>query len=75
MSPPERARVQGDHHYGGRRGGTIAWAEHLRAWEDYARRFGNSQDARRIHDRGGFSFDELTTHLGHEPTTWRPNSP
>lgn len=57
----------------GRRPGTIAWDEHMRAWNDYAQRFGDSQDALKIHRRGGFSYGELTDHLGHEPETWIEN--
>ncbi len=55
-----------------RRPGTIAWAEHLDAWADYARRYGNDQSAERLAERGGFSFEELVDHLGHEPKTWEP---
>lgn len=71
-----RAPVQGDHNVATRRverAGTIAWSEHLRAWEGYARRFGRDQSAERIAERGGFSFAEVKEYLGgHEPTTWGP---
>jgi len=52
--------------------GMVAWAEHVKAWEVYAARFGRNQSAERIAERGGFGFTELTEFLGHEPTTWRP---
>lgn len=57
--------------------GTVAWWEHEEAWVDYARRYpyaGSRQDAERVAERGGFSYAELTNHLGHEPTTWRPTA-
>lgn len=68
-----RAPVQGvwpDHP-----AGTIAWSEHEQAWLGYRARFpysGLRQDAERIAERGGFGYDEVTTFLGHEPTTWKP---
>lgn len=55
--------------------GTISWEEHERAWEEYARRYGRSQSAERIHERGGFCYWELTDQLGHEPKTWEPVKP
>ena len=51
--------------------GTIAWTEHLLAWNDYVRRY-PGQSAERIAERGGFSYEELVDHLGREPTTWEP---
>lgn len=54
--------------------GTVAWAEHEEAWRGYAERWPGSarhQDAGRIAERGGFGYREMTTLLGHEPTTWR----
>ena len=54
--------------------GTVAWAEHCQAWEHYALRFGTQQSAKRMAERGGFSYAELCAHLGHEPTTWRVRS-
>lgn len=76
-----RALVQGDGAYWLREGdprlkgthvpGTVAWAEHEKAWLDYNKRF-PGQSAERIAERGGFSFNELVEHLGHKPTTWRP---
>jgi len=55
--------------------GSVAWSEHLLAWSDYARRYGTSQSAERLAERGGFGYAELTDHLGHEPTTWEPRRP
>ena len=52
--------------------GTISWAEHVEAWEDYAKRCGRDQSAERIAERGGFGHSELVNHLGHLPTTWEP---
>lgn len=61
----------------GRRGhdrwpaGTIAWSEHEEAYVDYAKRFGTGQSAARLAERGGFGYEELIDHLGHEPRTWK----
>ncbi|MCZ2441487.1 MAG: hypothetical protein LC119_15135 [Burkholderiales bacterium] len=52
--------------------GTIAWSEHVEAWEVYARRFGRGQSAERMAERGGFSMLELCSFLGRPPRTWRP---
>lgn len=53
--------------------GTIAWWEHEAAWVGYHKRYpGIDQDAERIAERGGFGWGELTTYLGHEPTTHQP---
>lgn len=61
-----RARVNGAPH------GTIAWSEHIKAWEVYAT--GHSgQSAERINERGGFGIGELTHQLGHPPLTWEPD--
>ena len=68
-----RAPVQGDYNRATRRyerAGSIAWAEHVEAWEDYARRYGRDQSAERIAERGGFGYQELVEHLRREPTTW-----
>lgn len=51
--------------------GTIAWMEHVEAWEEYARRFGRSQSAERMAERGGFAMSELCSFLGRPPRTWR----
>lgn len=64
-----RAPVQRDDEHGP---GTVSWEEHLLAYSDYARRYGTSQSAERLAERGGFSFSELTDHLKREPTTWKP---
>ena len=42
------------------------------AWSAYAAQFGRNQSAERIHERGGFSYLELTEFLGHAPETWVP---
>ena len=68
-----RAPVQGDYNRATRRyerAGSIAWAEHVEAWEDYARRYGRDQSAERIAERGGFGYQELVDHLKRAPTTW-----
>lgn len=56
----------------GREPGTIAWEEHVTAWHEYARRYGASQSAERIAERGGFCYLELQTFLGRPPSTWTP---
>src|SRR5690348_11954623 len=70
-----RARVQGEA-TNCRRGhkpyGTVAWAEHVEAWEAYHRMHWQ-QDAETIHGRGGFSYWEMTDLLGREPATWEPS--
>lgn len=70
----KRALVQGNPH-AKRPAGTIDWAEHEEAWLGYQRKYPGSarqQDAQRIHDRGGFGYEEVTEFLGHEPKTWLP---
>lgn len=62
------SRPQKDH----KPAGTIAWAEHLEAWEAYAKRYGRGQTAERLAERGGFGWYELQKLLGHDPTTWEP---
>ena len=53
--------------------GTVAWKEHLRAWEAYRTKYGHSQSAAEtIAERGGFSYREITALLGHAPQTWEP---
>lgn len=69
----KRAPLQGERK-GGRwvePPGTIAWEEHLAAFEAYAAIFGREQSAERIAERGGFGWREVCELLGHEPTTWR----
>lgn len=51
--------------------GTVAWEEHIAAWEIYAQRYGRDQSAERIAERCGFGYWEITELLGHEPKTWR----
>ncbi len=64
-----RAVVQRDAEHGP---GTVAWSEHLMAWGGYAAKHGQGQSAERVHERGGFSYGELRTYLGRDPTTWQP---
>jgi hypothetical protein len=83
MSETKRAPVQRDcwyppgrceHGPGSRyhQAGTVAWAEHLRAYDDYAKRYGRDQSAERLAERGGFGYAEMVMHLGHDPSTWEP---
>jgi hypothetical protein len=69
-----RAPVQGDPRIKeglpGNRPGTITWSEHLEAYADYAKRYGTSQSAERLAERGGFGYRELQYHLGRDPLTW-----
>ncbi len=54
--------------------GSIAWWEHEKAWEGYAKKYGSFyQSAERIAERCGFCYGELVEFLGHEPETWKPN--
>ena len=74
MTPPERAPVQATRVFGVlvKPLGTIAWSEHVEAWQAYDARYHSRQSAERIAERYGFDWAELCTFLGHEPTTWRP---
>ena len=65
-----RAPVQGEHRPHERAAGTVTWAEHEEAYTAYAARYGTSQSAVRLAERGGFGYREMTDLLGHEPTTW-----
>lgn len=67
----KRAPTQGSREYG-KPEGTIAWPEHERAWSVYASRYGESQSAERIAERGGFGYEELCELIGRAPSTWRP---
>jgi hypothetical protein len=68
-----RAPVQGEYRQCWVRGpGTVAWPEHEKAWNEYARRYGRQQSPDRIAERAGFGYAEITEYLGHEPTTWQP---
>lgn len=74
-SEERRAPVQGEWVRATRQrrpDGTVAWWEHLEAWEAYDKMFHNGQSAERMAERGGFGYSELVMFLGHEPTTWRP---
>lgn len=53
--------------------GTISWADHLRVYDAYARRFGTSQSAERLAERGGFGVGEIVW-LGVPDAlkSWRP---
>lgn len=66
-----RAPVQGDFGEPRHASGTVAWVEHVEAYTEYAARFGTSQSAERLAQRGGFGYREITGLLGHEPTTWK----
>lgn len=66
-----RAPVQANRELG-KAPGTIAWTEHLEAWNGYASKYGSSQSAERMAERGGFCYGELIMFLGHEPKTWTP---
>lgn len=66
-----RAPVQANRKHG-KGPGTIAWSEHLEAYAGYSLRYGGSQTAERLAERGGFCFGELVEYLGHEPKTWEP---
>lgn len=58
----------------GRPAGTVTWDEHLEAWRAYNERYpgtGWHQSADVIAQRGGFGYREITSLLGHEPTTWK----
>lgn len=73
MTEKRRAPVQAEWESDRKRvAGTITWEEHLEAYADYAKRYGTSQSAERLAERGGFGYDELVDHLGHAPTTWEP---
>lgn len=37
----------------------IPWSLHLRAWDRYAEKYGRSQSAKRLAERGGFGVSEL----------------
>lgn len=71
----KRAPVQGEPFEHGKRPrgpGTVTWAEHMEAYSGYSARYGTSQSAQRLAERGGFGYSELTELLGHEPITWLP---
>lgn len=83
MSSERRAPVQGDRCYKMMTGhsarrpdskppGTIAWSEHLAVYERYRERYGDSQSAERLAERGGFGFREIEMLTGAEPRTWLP---
>lgn len=67
----KRAPVQGDAEHK-KAAGSISWDEHLRAWSAYAAKYGRSQTAERLAERGGFSYGELVAFLGVPPSTWSP---
>lgn len=66
-----RAPVQASREHG-KPSGSVGWAEHLEAWAVYASKYGKSQSAERVAERGGFCFGELYQFLGKAPTTWSP---
>lgn len=67
----KRAPVQADRNVGVGPG-SIAWSEHLEAWNRYAARYGTSQSAERVAERGGFGYEELLIFLRRTPMTWEP---
>lgn len=67
-----RAPLQGTDGRLGRRAGTISWEEHEEIYAVYAARYGTSQSAQRIADRGGFGWTECEMLMKREPRTWRP---
>jgi hypothetical protein len=71
-SNPHRRKWVEEHGRQPKPAGTVAWAEHVEAWEAYAKRYGKSQSAERMAERHGFSYGELLMFLGREPETWRP---
>lgn len=52
--------------------GTLSWDEHLLAYEVYAAKYGRSQSAEQIAQRGGFGYSELLLFFGQDPMTWEP---
>lgn len=52
MTSDQRAPVQGF-------SAGIPWSLHLRAWDAYAKKYGRSQTAERLAERGGFGTCEL----------------
>jgi hypothetical protein len=74
----KRAPVQGegDKRKGlpGQGNGSIAWSEHLLAYQAYSSRYGSEQSAERLAARGGFGYIELIKFLGREPETWEPRT-
>lgn len=70
-APVQRSPWDRENHRPGRGPGTISWAEHCLAWSGYASQY-PGQSAERMAQRGGFSYEELITFLGHEPKTWEP---
>lgn len=70
---PARVPVQGSLNRHSRKyegAGSIAWEEHVEAWNVYAKLYGKDQSAVRIAERGGFSYREIVDHLGRQPRTW-----
>jgi hypothetical protein len=80
IQPDRRAPVQGEcimragRVVGMSPDGTIAWAEHLEAFERYATQHGREQSAERIAARGGFGINELRILLGREPSTFEASN-
>jgi len=61
-----------EHNSTGRGPGTISWAEHLQAWSALRPALQQALPAEQLAAQGGFSYDDLTALLGHEPLTWEP---
>lgn len=76
-----RAPVQASTGPRPRPAGTISWAEHETAWNEYARRYSAANPGFNTLDSvegpvaaakgGGFAYDDLVSLLGFEPKTWR----
>jgi hypothetical protein len=69
LGEARRAPVQAER---GRPAGSVAWAEHERAWQGYQAQIRSYQSAERIAERGGFGYSELVRYLGAQPLTWMP---
>lgn len=55
--------------------GTVAWSEHLAAWDGLKARRGSvaaGRDAEAVAAEGGFTYEELVEYLGYAPKTWLP---
>lgn len=57
---------------GAKPAGTISWEEHLEVFEAYAKRYGRSQSAERLAERGGFAHSEVRMLLGREARSFEP---
>jgi hypothetical protein len=84
MAESRRVPVQGDGSWhlrlddprreGANVPGTMTWDEHLEVYAIYAGRYGNSQSAERLAERGGFSKGEAEELIGRPLRTWEPRT-